>query len=390
MADAKAGQEMHTFFAPSGRAQDGELQLDIDFASNNPIISGLLTSVGGLIAVLNDQRQIISLNTAFLEMLGLDDGIKALGLRPGEAVDCVHAHDEPGGCGTSRYCSTCGAAIAIVACLDQDAPAERRCALTVKREGVEVEMALQVQASPIRVNGRRYVLLFVKDITREEHRAALERTFFHDVNNMLSMLVQASELLIDENPSTLSTAIYDASLRLSSEVAMQRCLFEAESCSYLPRWRENDAGRILQELRVFFSSHQAARGRNLQFPDSYQRVPLKTDGSALFRVLLNMIVNALEATPSGGTVKVWIEQEGELPTFCVWNEAVIPEDVALRIFQRSFSTKDGAGRGIGTYSMRLFGEKILGGRVWFTSEEGKGTIFRLAHPVVQPKRGKVN
>jgi hypothetical protein len=35
-------------------------------------------------------------------------------------------------------------------------------------------------------------------------------------------------------------------------------------------------------------------------------------------------------------------------TFCVWNQEVIPEDIALRIFQRNNSTKKESGRGMGT------------------------------------------
>lgn len=388
MANIKTGQQVRSYFAPAERAGGDELLVDIDIVSNNPVITGLLTSVGGLIAVLNEYRQIVSLNLSFLEMLGIADGATVLGLRPGEAVDCVHADEEPGGCGTGRYCSTCGAAIAIVTCLETGGPAERKCALVARKGGKDVQLALQVRANPIRLNGRMYVLLFLRDITLQEQRAALERTFFHDINNMLSVLVQASELLVDENPSTLSTAIFDASLRLANEVTMQKSLFE-EGEGYTPMWRECDAGQILQELRVFFASHKAGKGKVLQFPDRYQHLRLKTDGSSLFRILLNMIVNALEATTEGGTVKVWVEEQ-EGPVFCVWNEAVIPEEVALRIFQRSFSTKDQAGRGVGTYSMKLFGEKILGGRVSFTSQSGEGTTFRFFHPQAGSTPGDVN
>lgn len=95
--------------------------------------------------------------------------------------------------------------------------------------------------------------------------------------------------------------------------------------------------------------------------------------------MCNMVTNALEATDENGTVKVWFEQDEKFLVFCVWNGKLIPEEVQLRIFQRNFSTKEGAGRGIGTYSMKLLGEKILGGKVSFTSSE-TGTIFQFAIP----------
>jgi sensor histidine kinase regulating citrate/malate metabolism len=58
----------------------------------------------------------------------------------------------------------------------------------------------------------------------------------------------------------------------------------------------------------------------------------------------------------------------------------IPEDVRLQIFQRSFSTK-GSGRGLGTYSMKLFGENYLHGRVYFRTNEKQGTTFTIELPL---------
>ncbi|NLD91070.1 MAG: hypothetical protein GX639_00230 [Fibrobacter sp.] len=52
----------------------------------------------------------------------------------------------------------------------------------------------------------------------------------------------------------------------------------------------------------------------------------------------------------------------------------------MRIFQRHFSTKDEVGRGVGTYSMKFLGEKILKCKIGFESSESKGTIFWIAIP----------
>jgi sensor histidine kinase regulating citrate/malate metabolism len=65
----------------------------------------------------------------------------------------------------------------------------------------------------------------------------------------------------------------------------------------------------------------------------------------------------------------------------VWNVGEISKDVTKRIFQRNFSTKEEAGRGIGTYSMKLLGEEFLGGQVNFTTSKKEGTVFRFTYPV---------
>jgi sensor histidine kinase regulating citrate/malate metabolism len=54
----------------------------------------------------------------------------------------------------------------------------------------------------------------------------------------------------------------------------------------------------------------------------------------------------------------------------------MPPEVEMQVFMRSFSTK-GVQRGLGTYSMKVFGEQCLGGKVNFTTDPGKGTTFYI-------------
>ena len=93
-----------------------------------------------------------------------------------------------------------------------------------------------------------------------------------------------------------------------------------------------------------------------------------------------MLVNAFEATEKNGEVRFWVEKDAGLITFYVWNEGVIPKDVALRVFQPHFSTRKGKGRGFGAFSMKLLGEEFLSGKVDFTSTKGEGTTFRFSLP----------
>jgi len=370
---------MDTYFAPAEKADEKELFAEIEIANRNPVMSGLLHSINGLLAILDEYRQIIAINDSFLKMLSIDDPSESLGLRPGEVLQCIHANEEPSGCGTTKFCSTCGAAVAIAASLSQDKPVEKICALTANRVGQTIDIALLVRSFPIRVNGKRFLLLFLQDITLQQQRAALERTFFHDVNNMLCGLVGASELLCLENSrSDLAKMIYQSSLRLKKEVEIQRCLSQSETSTYNPSRNKITTGQIQEELRSFFINHPAALNKKLQFPSSILTLSVNTDISLLLRVLCNMVTNALEATEENGAVKVWPEQNDNFLVFCVWNRQEIPHAIAQRIFQRNFSTKNGAGRGFGTYSMRLFGEQILGGKVSFSTSQEEGTVFRLS------------
>ena len=56
------------------------------------------------------------------------------------------------------------------------------------------------------------------------------------------------------------------------------------------------------------------------------------------------------------------------------------ELVQRQVFNRSFTTK-GKGRGLGSYAMKLLGERYLQGKVSFTTDPEEGTTFRIELPV---------
>lgn len=374
---------LHTYFADPERATDQELTTEIEIANDSPVISGLLNSISGMLAILNEHRQILALNVSFLKMLGIEDPFETLGLRPGEAVGCIHANKGPCGCGTSKLCSTCGAAIAIVSSLSEDKPAEKICSLTINKGEQEIDLALLVRSQPINIKEQRFLLLFLQDITLQQQRAALENTFFHDVNNMLSTIVMASELLTtnDIDNAKYINAIQKSASRLRDEVAIQRNLLQGESYTYKPFWVEVKPEQIIEELQTFVSILPQAHNKKVHFQLSCKNKSIKTDLSLLLRTLNNMIKNALEATDPGREVKVWLDDDDNNFSFHVWNHIPIPEGIGYRIFQRNFSTKEGDGRGIGTFSMKLFGEKVLGGKIEFTSSQEKGTEFKFTLPL---------
>jgi hypothetical protein len=65
--------------------------------------------------------------------------------------------------------------------------------------------------------------------------------------------------------------------------------------------------------------------------------------------------------------------------FLVHNPGFIAAEVQPQVFTLSFSTK-GAGRGLGTYGMRLLSERFLSGRVEFESHPTAGTTFTVTLP----------
>jgi len=131
------------------------------------------------------------------------------------------------------------------------------------------------------------------------------------------------------------------------------------------------------KVELVFQEHPLTLKRNVAVAFPPYDLNLTTDFHLTCRIVVNMVTNALEATRDGGTVRVFTEPGANTLTLCVWNEGCIPDETRKRIFQRNFSTKGTVGRGFGTSSMKLFGEKILGGRVTFETSEEAGTFFRF-------------
>ena len=349
----------------------------------SPVVDGIMRTVGGPVAVLNQHRQILAVNDAFLQHLGVTGGAGIQGLRLGEALRCIHAREMPGGCCTSRYCPSCEISLATEESMCNDRAAERKCAITVLRDGRPEDICIQVRAYPLGLEGQRLILMFLQDITTEEWRAALERVFFHDLNGTMQGLVGMSFLMDYMEDRELREMVRPFQLmswRIAREVSVQNALSGKNLRGYRPELQDVMVMQIVEEMRSIFASHPVAEHKRLSAPKTVPFILIRTDPSVLSRVLIAMLKNAFEATDYDGEVRFWVEEEDNNVTFCVWNHQPISEAVALRIFQRHFSTKNGPGRGFGTYSIKLLGEGILKGKVDFTSSSQSGTVFRLWLP----------
>jgi signal transduction histidine kinase len=201
------------------------------------------------------------------------------------------------------------------------------------------------------------------------------------MGNMLTGLLGVSRLLDAKgNDSFLVNVLQQSAQRLYKEMEVQRCLFKNDISELRVAREETTPLQLRDELKNLFDSHSAAMGKTLELTGELPQLSIMTDVSLALRVMCNMVTNALEATDASGKVKAWFVESADALTFCVWNDACIPEEARYRIFQRSFTTKEGTGRGIGTYSMKLIGEKLLGGKVTFNSCQEQGTVFRFALP----------
>jgi signal transduction histidine kinase len=367
-----------SYFAPAEKSDADTLRAELEAISSHPLVTALLGAVSGLLAVLNDKRQVLTVNPSLLAKLGLHSALDAFGLRPGEALHCVHADENPSGCGTAKACMSCGAAIAIMSSLETDGSQQRSCIL--KAGGNRGDFYFNIKVTPLWIDERRFLLFFIEDITEIQNKSFLERAFFHDLNNMLAGISGTVEIMRYQKRATPETRL-DSLMgmlgRLGEEVEIQRALLAGNASSYRPAKEWIDVGALFSALRQLYLDHPAAYGKSLVIEEGSPGTRILSNEPLLCRILGNLLTNAFEASDAGESVMLRVGPEAGGLVISVWNPQSIPEEYQPRIFQKFYSSKGQSGRGIGGYAAKLLAEDVLGGKLDFVSDACSGTTFRL-------------
>lgn len=148
-----------------------------------------------------------------------------------------------------------------------------------------------------------------------------------------------------------------------------------------------DVGGLLRECADV--AEPLAQNKQITLVRSFPReLPLTTDPDRLSSIVMNLLSNAVEYTPAGGTVEIRCAADDRRLVLSVRDTGVgIAAEHLPHIFQ-PFYRADGARRdrhhlGLGLYLVRSHAQ-ALGGSCDVSSEAGKGTVFNLVLPDLPP------
>ncbi len=352
--------------------------------AQHPAYIAILDQIPNMALLLTKSRQIVHGNKATITNLGLKNIKKALGLRPGELFQCVHAKNS-GSCGDATGCRYCGAVLAVIESQNDKRQVVKEARVTVQPHEHPLSMDIRVTAQPFRLESEKMTLVFFEDISAQKRRECLEAIFYHDANNTLNALSLLTEFAPEA--TSLESLKEDVAVmrqqvgHLIDDLSGHKILMEAEEGRLTLRKRSIPLSDLLDSCIRSVSGvaerSQVNLGLDLkEAPDS-----IVTDTAIARRILVNGLKNAIEACSCSETVSLTVEKPKEgFVLFTINNPGFISEDVREQIFQRSFSTK-GKGRGLGTYSMRLLLETYLGGEIVLSTSRVAGTTFQLYFPV---------
>jgi PAS domain S-box-containing protein len=203
----------------------------------------------------------------------------------------------------------------------------------------------------------------------------------HDFNNLLTIILGASEFLLGSGALVGDTRScveeIDAAAQRAAALTRQVLAFGRQQV-LTPRVL--DANQVVTDTSKLLT-RLLPRTVELQLALSHGPLPVCVDRSMLEQVLLNLVVNARDAMPMGGTVTIRTGVHAEQAVLSVADTGIgMTSEVRERAFEPFFTTKP-AGQGTGLGLSTVYGLiHQSGGDVGVESAPGEGAVFTVRFP----------
>jgi signal transduction histidine kinase len=229
------------------------------------------------------------------------------------------------------------------------------------------------------------VAIAVNDVTdrrrEEKFRDDVERIIRHDIKAPLISLFSMAQLAkmgrledFGEMIPRVEAGIQQVLRLVDSSDKLRRM----ESGGYTPRLDRMRVERVVAAVGETLASLARERGVRVEAFCSCGRPGAKEECLAetplVESMLVNLVKNAVEASPRGGTVSVGHEVEEGMCTIRIRNAGAVPEAVRERFFEKDITFGKPGGGGLGTYSAMLIARSHGGDIELDTSEEGATTV----------------
>ncbi len=271
---------------------------------------------------------------------------------------------------------------------------------TVKREGFELKEGVFFEVSTVPLPGADGIvghLIVLHDVSREKLVQRMKTEFVsiaaHQLRTPLSAIKWSLRMLLDgdegeltEKQKELMEKTYFSNQRMInlvndllnvSRIEEGRFLYELEDVDL-----EETIRSIIDSVEPVITRKKLEiifRGEQKTFPN------IKADREKITLAIQNIIDNAVKYSPEEGKVIVSLEEEDGFLLVSIKDSGIgIPRSQQARVFQRFFRagnaiSQETEGTGLGLFISRNIIEAHKG-KIWFESQEGKGTTFYFTIP----------
>lgn len=256
--------------------------------------------------------------------------------------------------------------------------------------------------TPISIENTVFGAVFLfRDVTKEKELERAKSEFVsiasHQLRTPLTGIRWVSEYLLKKlklpaKPKSYLQDIHSSTARLADllDILLNLARIEEGAIGTSPQPLEivSFIQTYLDECRPLLDKKKL----KLDFHTSHSEIDVHTDTSALRNIVQSIISNAIEYTPAKGAIHVSLEAKKGYFLIQVSDSGIgIPKDEQPKIFTKFMRATNAqnvkaAGTGLGVYIAKQATE-LLGGKIWFTSEENKGTTFFVELPVKSTQSG---
>ena len=218
----------------------------------------------------------------------------------------------------------------------------------------------------------------------------------HDLRTSLSSAKWALKMFLDDDLGKLTSQqreylqkLYEDNEQMIQLVNEVLAINHTEDLEIEYTFENTDIASLIEEVLEEFKG--AAHKHKIAIDFSKPKdIPLASiDKKKIKVVIQNLIDNAIKYNNPGGEIKVSTQKSGKMIEVAVLDTGIgIPEKDQKSIFQKSVRTENAkkkgvAGTGFGLYISKNLVEKH-GGKIWFESEENKGSTFYFTVPISRP------
>lgn len=202
----------------------------------------------------------------------------------------------------------------------------------------------------------------------------------HEIKNPLQVLMLHMELVQAGKPLPNWVDMFSKQLRRLSDITLRLMNF-ARNVSDDVAMEPIGINKAIEDIVAMV--HHEFRGSGIEIDLSLQEdlPPVTGNANYVQQVLLNLIINARDAMPNGGTISIATALTGFHVSIRIADTGSgIPKDIQEKIFKPFFTTKGEKGTGLGL----AICSKIIAqhkGDIKVESEPGKGTTFTIFIPV---------
>jgi len=270
-----------------------------------------------------------------------------------------------------------------------------------KETQIRKDLVLEVSTIPImREEEKLGTLIILHDVTREKMIERMKTEFVslaaHQLRTPLSAIKWTLRMLLDgdlgkitEEQKDFIEKTYSSNERMINLINDLLDVTRIEEGRYLYKPVLTDFEPICQFVINSYKEEIEKRKLKLEFKKPEKKLPqVMLDVEKIRLVIQNLLDNAARYTPSGGQVTISLKPtKGEKEIeFSIKDTGVgIPKDQQARVFSKFFRGANvmrmaTEGSGLGLFITKNIVE-AHGGKIWFESEEGKGTTFYFTLPL---------